>query len=293
MEANYNTGMSKRLAVVLLTFGVSACGGEAGGQSEIAPAESAPQNSPVPTAAVTPQPPPTILPPGPCDHLLWPLVDGASWRYQLSRPDGSAQEVLLSAVVSGDAATLALDMGAGSLENAITCAPDGFYGALSGLVGHPDLGAGLVLANPDRPFLPSADHLLPLGTVTSWDAQYDATGTISLPLADGASQATVTGGDVVLYTTTEPLETVTVPAGTFHALPVAQSILFNLQVTTAEGVTGGVFGDAQTRLYWAEGVGMVRQEFEGGMLSSTLAGEAITLEAGVTLDLLEVQVPGG
>jgi hypothetical protein len=182
-------------------------------------------------------------------------------------------------------------MGSGPVENPITCAPDGLYGALGGLVGHPDLGAGLALTRPDGPFLPSADRLLPLGSQTSWDARYLAGGTLLLPQEGGSVQASLTGGEVVFYGTAQPLESITTPAGTFDALPVEQSALFNLQVTTAGGVSGVVFGDARTRLYWAEGVGLVRQDFEGGMLSSTLSNGPVTLTSGVELELVEYHLP--
>lgn len=284
--------MGKQHAILVLILLLSACTSGAEGQPAASPTEFDQSIPPNPTTAVSPPPPPTILQPGPCEHLLWPVRDGAVWQYQFSYPDGSQQAASLSATVNGDSLVLTLQQSSDVVESQITCAPDGFYGALRGLTGHPDLGVALDLTNPDRPFLPSPDRLLPLGTTTAWDAQYDAGGTIDLPFTSGTRRASVTGGDVVIYATAEALESVSVSAGTFNALPVAQSVLFNLQVTTDDGLSGAVFGDAQTRLYWAEGVGLVRQEFEGGMLSSTLQPEPIILPTGITLELVEYLIAG-
>lgn len=283
--------MSKCRIACLLTVLLCAC--SAAREAPGAPAPSPQTPSLTPTQSPSVEPPPTILPPGPCDHLLWPMLDGASWRYDLSLPDGSSQPLTLSVTLAGDSVSLLSDTGSGPVAHAITCAPDGFYGSPGPLVGHPALGEGLTLSSPDAPFLPSADKLLPLGAQASWDARYVAGGVMLLP-QEGLRvvQVSVTGGEVVVYASTQALESVTTAAGTFNALAVEQTTLFNVQVATGEGAAGVIFGDAPSRLYWVEGVGPVRLDFEGGMLSNTLSGETIPLPSGIRLDLVEFHLPG-
>lgn len=293
-EALIIGGMSKHHTGWLLLLLLSACSAGGGSPEDLpgTPSEVAPE----PEFAATSGPPPTVVieQPGACEHLLWPLHDGASWVYQLTRSaEANVQSLSLETRVSGEAATLTLVAGERQVEHAITCAPDGFYGPPGGLVGHPDLGGALALTNPDRPFLPSADQLLPFGTPVSWDVQYDASGALALPLGDGAVEMTVSGGEVVLYMTAQALEPISVPAGTVNALAVEQSIFFNLQLTSADGSPGSLFGDTLSRLYFAEGTGLVRQTFEGGTLSGMVGQTpfAVELQAGISQDLLEYRAP--
>lgn len=280
--------MDRTWASLVSLFLLVACAGAA----QPAPPELPSDVPPTPAELPTDAPLPTIVQPGACEHLLWPVVDGALWEYQLSRQDGTTQNLTLTATVAGESADLLFDMGGGPQSNVFTCTPEGLYGALRGILGHPDLGPGLMLAEPDSPFLPSPDQLLPLGMQVSWNAQYRAGGMLTLASAQGPVEVSVTGGDVALVATANPLESITTLAGTFNALPVEQSMLFNLQVTTGQGGTGAVFGDAYSRHYWAEGVGLVRVAFEGGTLSSTLEGAPISLTPGVTIELVSYEIPG-
>ena len=240
------------------------------------------------TATLTPPPLPTIIEPGACQHLLWPLVDGAVWNYQLTLPDGSTQPITVSATVVEASATLTHNIASVATSYHVSCAPDGFYGIAGSLLGYSNLDVGLQLSNPSGPFFPSPDRLLPLGSEAAWDVEYDTGGTFMLPLAEGAIEVQVSEGKVVLFATTEPLETVTVPAGTFDVLPVLQSIFLDLRVSSADGRSGSVIIDARLQIMLAEGLGVVRQTLESGRLSGSLAGEpfGIVLQGGERLDLV-------
>src|SRR5690606_11100419 len=142
--------LHRLLAAVTLALVLSAC---------VAPPESIPPTAtlapsatpevPTPTlsapAEIAPTPePPTPMPvtpvsaPGPCGHLLWPLVDGASWTYRLTTLEGE-QPIELAASVGDVGATLTAD----GESRQMICGE----GALAGLpplpVAHPALGTGL------------------------------------------------------------------------------------------------------------------------------------------------------
>ena len=102
------------------------------------------------TEPPTPMPVTPVSAPGPCEHLLWPLVDGASWTYRLTTPEGE-QTIELAASVGDVGATLTAD----GESRQMICGE----GALAGLpplpVAHPALGTGLTGGNPRGDLLPA------------------------------------------------------------------------------------------------------------------------------------------
>ncbi len=286
--------LHRLLAAVTLALELSAC---------VAPPESIPPTSTLAPSA-TPEPPapsepaetaptpepPTPVPvtpvsaPGPCEHLLWPLVDGASWTYRLATPEGE-QTVELTASVGDVGATLTAD----GESRQLICGE----GALAGLpplpVAHPALGTGLTGSNPRGDLLPAPGTLLPLGQPAGWDIELDAGGTITLPGEEGSATLPVTGGRLVLIHETGELETVSTPVGDLLALPVNRDALFDLEVAAADGSTRSVIVSASLRLHYAEGVGLVRAEYRGGMVSSE--DGALLLDPGSVLELTAYSVP--
>ena len=288
--------LHRLLAAVALALVLSAC---------VAPPESIPPTStlapsatpevPTPTlsapAEIAPTPePPTPMPvtpvsaPGPCEHLLWPLVDGASWTYRLTTPEGE-QTIELAASVGDVGATLTAD----GESRQMICGE----GALAGLpplpVAHPALGTGLTGGNPRGDLLPAPGTLLPLGQPAGWDIELDAGGMITLPGEEGSTTLPVTGGRLVLIHETGELETISTPAGDLLALPVNRDALFDLEVTAADGSTRSVIVSASSRLHYAEGVGLVRAEYRGGMVSTE--DGAWPLDPGSVLELTAYSVP--
>lgn len=227
----------------------------------------------------------TLRAPGPCEHLLWPLRDGASWTYRLLAPDGSETPVELVASVGEAGATLT----SGGHTAALICGE----GVLAGLpplpAAHPDLGSSLTGSNPTGALLPSPSVLLPLGQPTGWDLEVDAGGEMTIPGEAGATVLPVTGGKLVLIHETDELQHVEVPAGEFLALPVMRDVLFDARLQAADGSEQSAIVSASSRLHYAEGVGLVRIEYLGGIVST--ADGAAPLEPGMVLELVAYNLP--
>lgn len=219
----------------------------------------------------------------PCTHLLWPLDAGNQWTYRLTTPNASTEQALRAELAPSGAVVLASGLDA----RPMICGEDALAGLPPLPVGHPALGAGVLGANPSGSLLPAPAVLLPLGQPASWDQQLDAGGTIQLP--PNGEAVPIASGTVVMVHDTMPLETVEVPAGSFLALPVEQEVLFDLQVQRSGGVSEAVLISASARLYYAEGVGLVRADYLGGTVSA--AEGAWPLPGGTTLALSAVSVP--
>lgn len=219
----------------------------------------------------------------PCEHLLWPLRDGASWAYEMVAPQGIT-ELTLTSSVGEVGATLAID----GQERSLICGEDLLAGLPPLPVGHPGLGREIVGQNPVGSYLPAPALLLPLGQPATWDQESDAAGTISLPFP-GGENAPIVGGKIVLIQQAEELATVNVPAGEFLSLPIRQDVLFDLQVQLPGGTAESVLISAAARHYYAEGVGLVRANYDGGTVSTQ--GGAWPLEAGLELRLVRADIP--
>jgi hypothetical protein len=279
------------VATAALCLSVTACRGEP--PQAVGPA-STPSSSTVPSP---PEQPATALVPeptsaevglagetvGPCDHLLWPLRDGASWTYQFA--DGS--QITLTSRVTGAGALLTVGEQSGllnCLDGALAGLPPGPFGT-----GHPTLGYGLQGLNPSGSFLPAPALLLPLGTSSNWDMGVDAAGTILLSGLGQSASLPVLGGKIVFYSVAEPPETITVLAGTYHALPVSQQVFYDIEVSLPDGSRQQAIVSTSARLYFVERLGLAKIVFEGGVVS-TPAG-TWELESGLVLELVSYAIP--
>ncbi|GAB4470334.1 MAG: hypothetical protein Kow00124_06440 [Anaerolineae bacterium] len=233
-------------------------------------------------AGVTPYPPDLLT--GPCENLLWPLRDSARWTYSLTDPSGT-REVTLESRAADGGLTLLLNGASASLnclEGAIAGLPP------TPLAGHPALGTGLIGVNPIGELLPDAGMLIPLGTPQTWDVEMDAAGMVLLPDA-GSTPLPVTGGKIVIVSSTSPLAPITTLAGSFNTLPITQQGFFDLAVTRPDGTADRALITTGTQLYFSEGVGLVKVAFTGGSISTP--GGVYPLEAGLNLELTAVQIP--
>jgi hypothetical protein len=238
--------------------------------------------SPPPTTLTLPPGLPSEAPVwGACDHLLWPLRVGAWWEY------GQARLEVIGA--DGETALLRWSEPGVQVETRLDCADGALTGAPPGPLGHPSLGLEVVASQPSGPLLAAPSQLLPLGAPATWDAEYTPGGVIALPLGGESTPVTISDGKLVLFHTTLPLETVDVPAGSFEALPVERSVFFELRGTLPDGTPISALVDARSRLYFAEGVGPVRQEFLGGTLSTP--NGAYTLPDASPLELTAFSIP--
>ena len=202
--------------------------------------------------------------PGICEHLLWPVLDGATWTYRLTEGDATS-ELTITAKVDQSGATLSSSDNISRMQ----CG----NGILAGLPplpsGHPALGMNISGNNPSGEYLPSGATLLPLGQPAQWDMDIEAAGAIRILQIGGDTPLPINGGRVAIIQAAQPLETVTVPAGEYLALPVQQDVLMDLQVQT-EGVSvESVIVSATMTTYFVEGVGPVLVEYSGGTVSTT------------------------
>lgn len=228
----------------------------------------------------------SVAEPGTCEHLLWPLKDGASWAYRLTAPDGTTQDITLTASVDEFGASLT----ANGETRQLICGE----GALAGLpplpIAHPSLGSAIAGSNPSGDLLPSPAMLLPLGQPAGWDMEVDASGFINLPNAEGTTTSLpIMSGKIVLIHEAGDLEAITTPAGEFLSLPVIRDALFDVQVQAVDSPTQSVIVSSSTQLYYSEGVGLVKAEYLGGMVSRP--GEAMPLEPGYVLELTSYILP--
>lgn len=219
-----------------------------------------------------------------CAHLLWPLRDGAAWTYRLTGPEGETA-IELTADVGQFGVTLRAD----GQERTLICGE----GALAGLpplpAGHPGLGDGIAASNPSGDLLPAPAVLLPLGQPAAWDQELEAGGTIVLPPGDDAQALPISAGKIAIINEANELETITVPAGEFLALPTRQDVFLDLEVAEPSGATQNVIISLSTRTYYAEGVGPVLIHYDGGIASTKDSTWA--LEPGPTLELSRYSIP--
>lgn len=240
--------------------------------------------------AITPAPESTSAdiglagePTGPCDHLLWPLRDGASWTYQAT--DGS--QVTLTSAVTGAGVLLSAGEQSGllnCLNGALVGLPPGPFG-----LGHPALGYGLQGLNPSGSLLPAPALLLPLGTSSNWDMGVDAAGTILLAgIAQGAPLP-VLGGKIVVYSSTQTPDTISVPAGSYSTLPVSQQFFYDIEIGLPDGARQQAVISTTAHLYFVERLGLIKIVFEGGTVSTPTGTWA--LESGLALELVSYTIP--
>ncbi len=246
-----------------------------------------PPTSPLPASTATPAnaAPAALPPPGPCSHLLWPLVDGAAWTYNQIDPSGSRQ-VVLSAHAAPDGMILDLD----GITSRLNCLDGALAGQLPGILGagHPALGASLIGSAPRGSLLPDSALLLPLGAPAVWDQEMEAGGLITLP-GLSPDPLTVEGGRQVLFHTTAAPTTITVPAGAFTALPVRQDVLYEIRVRLPDGAPADVLINTALEIDLVEGIGPVAFRFMGGQVS-TPSG-AWPLDPGASWDLVSYRIP--
>jgi hypothetical protein len=222
--------------------------------------------------------PATRYPPGPCHHLLWPLDEYAVWTYTLTSPQESTP-ITLTAIPTAEGADLELD----GITVTVACADSAVVGLPPHLAGHPDLGAGIAGSDAQGFFLPPLARLLPLGQPAAWDMQMAASGMIALPPGQGSPPLPIREGIVVLTSETGPMTSVTVPAGTFTALPIAQDIYYDLRVVWPDGTERRVLIDTSARLFFADGAGLVKIDYFGGTVSTS--DETWTLPGGYRMEL--------
>jgi hypothetical protein len=221
-----------------------------------------------------------------CEHLLWPLRDGASWTYRYTEPSGAQQVIIFESTVVLDGVQLSI----GAASSHMNC----IDGALAGLPpdwlgsGHPALGSGVTGINPAGAFLASEDAILSFEGL--WQLDITPSGTILLPLP-ATTPTQISGGKMYVYSRPLHSESTTVPAGTFATLPVQQDFLYDITVTLPDGTTHDVFINTSVMQYFVERIGLARIEFLGGTISSDDGSISGILDSSGTLELVSYSIP--
>jgi hypothetical protein len=214
--------------------------------------------------------------------LLLPLREGASWTYRLTQAEGSS-EVIMTATLAADGAVLRFGMA----DSRLNCLDGTLMGLLPGWLGsgHVRLGDALTADNPRGSLLPEAGMLLPLGTPGQWQVELDPGGALTLPLPGGDVVTPILAGRLVVFDTVQGASEVAVPAGVFPTVQIQQDVLYELQLAASDDSPLMGVGNVSMFLYYAEGVGLIKVEFLGGMVSLS-DGTAASLEPGIALELL-------
>lgn len=188
-----------------------------------------------------------------CDHPYFPLRQGAQWRYQ----GGEVPMAWSVDSVSGDqtnaTALVTIDFGEGQLQYEWTCDSQGlhFYFSAINFAGETPGEITIETTSHGGPMLLSADQLEPGAT---WSSAF----TTNVTTAVAGVEATMTVDTEQSHTAGEPTS-VTVPAGTFEALPVT------IEGTTSASGLGMNTGETSftTTLWFGRDAGIVRIESSG------------------------------
>ncbi len=294
-------------ALLLLTLALAACGGDApAGEAAIAtevtapteaPAEAAPTGAAAeattatePTAAPTEAPPtvaPTAaaaeptptpatadetvaLPAGDCSNPFYPVVEGRTLRYANNIPGfGVTEHTITHSNVTDTSFTATTDLGEGNvLTQTWTCSGEGLLQPeFSQLPTGDDVTLSIEFVESSGLTIPAADQFEAGAT---WTTRYVANATLS---DSGAGEMLMAQTTELTHTVIGP-ETITVPAGEFEAMRVETAGNVSA-VTTVGGVSVPPTEFPLTFVSWyAEGVGLVRQEWTDLMG----AGSAATTE---------------
>lgn len=279
------------LIIILLSLSVIGCAEEPSLPTPIPTASAFAPIMPTATNTIQPTLTPALsqpeivsaVPGGPCDHLLWPLRNGASWTYELTT--FTATRSITQTVSIDGGATLVID----GQTSTLNCLDGALNGLPPGIVGHPNLGNGVTATNPRGNYLPTPAELLPLGTPVAWDLELDPAGTVILPIDEEKVVAQINGGKLVLFHSTGELSNIDVPAGNYIALGIHEDAFFDLEVTLPDGKSEQVVISTGVQLYLAEGVGPVKIIYEGGSISTEEG--AWILEPGSSMELNSVTIP--
>jgi hypothetical protein len=201
--------------------------------------------------------------PNPCEHLFWPFVDGREWVY------GNATDaVTLTSAVSSSH----LDLTLGSDTRSLLCLDGEFAGLLPGFwgSGHPDLGSNIQASNPKGSSLPEPALML---VGQTWEEQLDLTGEIQLSFIQSTPLTIVEGRRVTLFSARKN-EDLTIEGAVFEVLPVDGDLFYELTVLV-NGQSQSVLISLSTLTYFVEGLGPIRFEMQGGMVTSTLGSQSL------------------
>ncbi len=276
MNTNTNTRLVLFLMLLLVTAALVACGGDEAAEApeapaateavaEVAPVEEAPAEPTAappttePTAAPTEAPTEPAAPlfaTGYCGHAFYPVVDGRVLTYATnSTLEGTGEYTTTYSNVTDTSFTLSTDVG-DDMVIAVNwqCSAGGLLSPeFSQLPGGME-GMDIEFTEASGISIPS-EEMFQVGE--SWPLHYVANATMAV--GDDASMQMQQTFD--LTNTVTAIEAISVPAGDF---PNAVRVETTGSISTAVNMGGqqqpGVSFDMNYTSWYAEGVGLVRQE---------------------------------
>lgn len=282
MNTNTNTRLVLFLMLLLVAAALVACGGDEAPEAPAATeavAETAPvDEAPAEPAATPPPAEPTAAPPtaeptaapteaptepavplfatGYCGHAFYPVVDGRALTYATnSTLEGTGEYTTTFSNVTDTSFTLSTDVGEGTMiATDWTCTADGLLAPqFSQLPGGME-GMDIEFTEADGISIPS-EEMFQVGE--SWPLHYIANATMAV--GDDASMQMQQTFDMT--NTVTAIEAISVPAGDFpNAVRVETTGSISTAVTMGGQQQPGVSFDLNYTSWYAEGVGLVRQE---------------------------------
>ena len=242
---------------------------------------AAPTDVPEPTAAPTDAPPPTSAPTptaaataeevtlGDCDNRFFPVVSGHVLRYRNNIPGmGESEFAQTFGDVTDNSFTITLGLGEGqSLVQNWQCGAEGLLAPeMSGL---PGVGQGMSVEYLEASgiTLPRDDQMEP---GQEWNTHY----VVEVTMADSGAGQMILSETVDMTNTVAGVESVSVPAGDYDAV----------RVDTQGTISFSIGGSAPTTTeltmtsWYAEDVGLVRQELAGLLSDEAIATELVSVE---------------
>jgi len=215
------------------------------------------------TSTPTPEPTATEASTHACDHPYFPAVEGASWTY--ASDDSSVGPYSFTDSVTNlrsDGFTLRGDFDGLIRTQEWSCSEDGLA-----LLDYSGMGAAQVVTNDLQVEFQTTDMsgiTLPAGLAPGdeWAQEFTIAGTLVLTNGvESSAEGTASSTNHAVA-----MESVSVAAGTFDALRIERTIVIDLHVQYGE-TTIPVQVNSQEVVWFAEGVGMVKDSFTGSVAS--------------------------
>jgi hypothetical protein len=292
------------LAIIILIM-LPACGSKAAAPAAIPPTRPPVQatSQPVasatalPTATLTVLPTATEPPAGPCDNLLFPLVPGRQWIYQVTGTSGGQPKKIGLTVdkVEASKATIdALDMSSGVITQTVAECDNG------AILNFPSLTQMMLVGNAASSdftvkyvsgvFAPAQANFKDNNWAYQWTTDLTATGTIQVQ--DEGTQTQIVMKDSPLHIDWKTsgsgdaaFESVTVQAGTFpKALKVQRQVQSDVSlVANGTPVKGKIV--LQTTQWYEPSTGLLKSQVDSGNI--VYMGMTFPIQLKNTLELVE------
>lgn len=183
-----------------------------------------------------------------CDHLYFPSAANTTWLYQSSFKNKQNTTKVISN--NGSSFVLQNDIGKMKVQNTIKCEADGSltqteYPSMTGMAANMKIET---LSYEGAAFPPAAKWLVG----ASWTNKFKVKISVNM-----GAQAMSESGTIIIESKIEAEETVKVPAGTFTALKVTQTINQDMQMNLA-GKSTPLKNTVTATSWYVKNIGLVK-----------------------------------